>query len=266
MVSTNHCSEQISVFFVTDNITATDGLSLNVTPLDFLKVNMNKKLLTSITLPALDPAQYIFRSFKIMPVAQNSRAYVNAAFLIKFCRTGETSEAATVCFGGINPSFVHAYKTENFLLGRPLFTNETLQEALKILSTELRPDWVLPDASPKYRKGLALSLFYKFMLSTAPESSVYLNPRFRSGGTVLKRPVSSGKQSYDTYPKKWPLTQYVPKIEGLAQSAGEAEYIADIPTRPNDLHAAFVLATEIQSRITKIDATEALVGDSWCQI
>ncbi|XP_055623208.1 xanthine dehydrogenase-like [Toxorhynchites rutilus septentrionalis] len=237
---------------------ATDGLSLHVTPLDFLKVDMAKKLLTIVTIPSLDPAQYMFRSFKVMPVAQNSRAYVNAAFLVKFCRTGKTTELARVCFGGINPSFVHAYKTEDFLLGRPLFTNETLQEALKILSTELRPDWVLPDASPKYRKNLALSLFYKFLLSTTPESTEYLNPRFRSGGTTSKRPVSSGKQSYDTYPNKWPLTQYVPKIEGLAQSSGEAEYIGDIPERPNELHAAFVLATEIQSRISKIDATEAL--------
>lgn len=237
----------------------TEDLPATLTPYEFLKVEMSKKVIQSIILPSLDPTQYTFKSFKVMPVTRNNRAYVNAGFLLKFCRSSEVIESATICFGGINSSFVHASKTEDFLIGKSLFTNETLQGALHELSEEIQPDWVLPDASPEYRKKLALSLFYKFILSIAPESSIVLNARYKSGGTTLDRPLSSGKQSYDTYPSKWPLTQYTPKLEGLAQTSGEAEYVNDIPRMPNELHAAFVLANEIQSRIIKIDASNALV-------
>ncbi|XP_039453634.1 uncharacterized protein LOC120432483 [Culex pipiens pallens] len=220
---------------------------------------MTQKVLQTITIPALEPTQHLFQSFKIMPVAQNSRAYVNAGFLIKFRKEHVlVPERVTICFGGINPVFVHATETENYLIGRPLFTNETIQNALQLLSTELEPNPSLSEASPIYCKQLALSLFYKFILATAPQHTMIVNPRFKSGGLILERALSSGKQSYDTYPSKWPLTQNVPKIEALAQTSGEAEYINDMPDRPNELHAAFVLATEVQSRIAKIDATEAM--------
>ncbi|XP_065075928.1 xanthine dehydrogenase/oxidase-like [Ochlerotatus camptorhynchus] len=263
MIKSQHPDFPSDIFLLLETIGArlnilTEGLPINVSPRELLMLDMFKKVVQNVDLPSLDPTQCVFRSFKVMPVTRNNRAYVNAGFLLKFCRSSEVVESATICFGGINPSFVHASKTEDFLIGKPLFTNETLNGALQTLSDELEPDWVLPDASPEYRKRLAQSLFYKFLLSIASESSIVLNARFKSGGTVLERPLSSGKQSYDTYPSKWPLTQYTPKLEGLAQTSGEAEYVNDVPKMPNELHAAFVLATEIQSRIVKIDATKAL--------
>ncbi|XP_055607619.1 xanthine dehydrogenase-like [Uranotaenia lowii] len=231
--------------------------SLTVSPKEFLSINMSKKVIKHITFPPIHPVHGIFRSYKIMPVAQNARAYVNAAFLIKLSITGEIPESVTLCFGGINPCFVHATQTENYLINRPIFTNQTLKQSMAILSSELSPDHVLPDASPEYRKNLALSLYYKFLLELGKQRKI-LDPRYVSGATDLERPLSSGRQSYDTYPKKWPLTQNISKIEGLIQASGDAEYINDKTKLPNELYAAFVLATEVRSRIKCIDATEAL--------
>lgn len=56
---------------------------------------------------------------------------------------------------------VHAVNTENFLDGKNLFDFKTLQTAMKILDAELKPDQVLPDASPTFRRRLASALFYK---------------------------------------------------------------------------------------------------------
>jgi xanthine dehydrogenase/oxidase len=56
---------------------------------------------------------------------------------------------------------IHAQNTESYLNGRNLFDFKTLQSALKILDTELKPDQVLPDASPIFRKKLGSALFYK---------------------------------------------------------------------------------------------------------
>ncbi|XP_065079502.1 aldehyde oxidase 1-like [Ochlerotatus camptorhynchus] len=234
------------------------GKTSTVAPSEFVNFNMHKKLVLNVTIPPLDPKTYVFRSFKIMPRAQNAHAYVNGAFLVKFNESRTTINSASVCFGGINPSFTHATATEKYLVGKNIFTNETIQTALKTLSAELNPDWVLPDASPEYRKNLAVSLFYKFVLNIASDGKVALKSTFKSGGTVLNRPVSTASQRFDTVKENYPLTKNIPKIEGLAQTSGEAKYANDFPALPNELYAAYVLATEAQAIIENIDASEAL--------
>lgn len=198
---------------------------------------------------------YIFQ-FQIMPRAQNAHAYVNAGFLVEY--QNDIVLSIRICFGGITPEFIHATKTEEFLRGKDLYKNEILQAALSSLSDEMHPDWILPDASPDYRKNLALSLFYKFVISTCPEGRV--KPEFLSGGETLQRPLSSGTQEFDTYKDKWPLTQPVPKYEAYIQTAGEAIYSNDFPPMKDELWAAFVLATKPHARIGKIDATNVMVG------
>lgn len=190
-----------------------------------------------------------------MPRAQNAHAYVNAAFLFKF--NGDIVESARICFGGISPSFIHATNTEKILQGKDLYTNETLQLAITYLNNEINPDWVLPDASPEYRKNLAISLFYKFVLNTAASDKI--KPENKTGGEILERPLSSGIQMFDTYKDKFPLTEPVKKYEGLIQISGEAQYSNDIPKLDNELWAAFVPATKVRAKIGKMDASDALV-------
>ncbi|XP_058053764.1 xanthine dehydrogenase/oxidase-like [Anopheles bellator] len=234
-------------------ILESEGKSVTVKPSEYATMNMAKKVLLNIVLPPLDPKVYVYRSFKIMPRAQNAHAYVNGAFLIK--TEGSKIVSSNVCFGGITPEFTHAKKTESFLRGKNLLSNDNVQGALKILSDELNPDWVLPDAAPEYRKNLALSLFYKFVLSIAPAS---IKREFKSGGSVLERPLSSGTQKFDTIKENWPLNQDIPKIEGLLQTSGEAKYANDLPAFPNELYAAFVQGSEPHAKILTIDPSEAL--------
>lgn len=192
-----------------------------------------------------------------MPRAQNSHAYVNAGFLFKFENGGIVS-SARLCFGGILPEFVHADKTEKLLVGKNLYENETLQQALHSLTAEINPDWVLPDACPDYRKNLAAALFYKFVLNTCPLNRI--NAKLISGGSILDRPISSGTQSYDTFKDRYPLTEKVPKYEGLIQCSGELQYVNDAKPMNDELWAAFVQATEIHSFVESINATDALVS------
>lgn len=96
-----------------------------------------------------------------MPRAQNAHAYVNAAFLIEWRNNKVTS--ANICFGGINPEFTHARQTEEKIIGIDLYTNEALTILTKSLASEIKPDYVLLDATPEYRQNLAIALFYKFV-------------------------------------------------------------------------------------------------------
>lgn len=57
---------------------------------------------------------------QVMPRAQNAHAYVNAGFLIELDQ-GQV-QTARICFGGITAEFVHATATEEFLIGKELFT------------------------------------------------------------------------------------------------------------------------------------------------
>uniref|UniRef100_A0A240PPU5 FAD-binding PCMH-type domain-containing protein n=1 Tax=Anopheles epiroticus TaxID=199890 RepID=A0A240PPU5_9DIPT len=226
---------------------------------EFAQMDLSKKLLRVISLPLINSFNTTFRSYRVAPRAQNARAYVNAAFLLQLERDKATVKMARLCFGGINPQFTRASRTEKLLVGKQLFNNSTIQQAISTLTSELQPDWIMPDAPAEYRKGVAISFFYRFLLRVASDNNVAtVNVRFRSGATMLQRPLSSGQQNYDTNKKNWPVTKYVPKLEGLAQASGEAKYSNDFPPFPGELYAAFVVATQPNATIGKIDPTEAL--------
>lgn len=102
-----------------------------ITVLEYLKEDMNKKVIVKIILPALDKDIYKIRSYKvskiqttkymkinsfnpsfnsqIMQRTQNTHAYVNATFLYKFDQKPDKStnfrslKGVRVCFGSINP-------------------------------------------------------------------------------------------------------------------------------------------------------------------
>ncbi|KAJ8687934.1 hypothetical protein QAD02_023729 [Eretmocerus hayati] len=224
-----------------------------MTLIDFLKMNMLTKIIYSVALPALSE-DYIYKTFKIMPRAQNAHALVNAGFLFKLEKDGKIVEEPNIIFGGIRPDFLHALKTEKFLTGKNIYDPKHLQEAFKILQSEVNPDHVLPDYSPAFRKLLSMCLFYKFLLGVNLEK---VKPEYRSGASIIQRGVSSAKQEFDTNRTLWPDNQPIPKIESIYQTSGEGEYINDVVTPHNEVHCAFTLA-EAMGKIDKIDYDEAL--------
>lgn len=133
-------------------------VAVHVAPRDFINFNMRNHIIQNIVLPSCTNTVK-FQTYKIMPRAQNVHAYVNAGFWYNL--NGQLITSATVVFGNINPKFVRATKTEQFLVGKNPFDNATLQQAFTILAKELIPDVRPPEPTPEYRKQLALSLFYK---------------------------------------------------------------------------------------------------------
>ncbi|KAK4872289.1 hypothetical protein RN001_016413 [Aquatica leii] len=228
---------------------------VTISLVDFLTYKMKGVVIKSIVLPALDDT-FKLETFKIMPRAQNAHALVNAGFLFKL-NLDNTIESGSLVYGAINPSFAHASNAEQYLKGKNLFDNNTLKGLFEILHAEITPDHVLPDPSPEFRQKLAIALCYKFILSIAPDNK--LIPRNKSGGFKFSRPVSKGTQDYETNESLYPLTQPIPKIEALGQCTGKAQYIMDMPDRPNQLYAAFVLAKAAPHSIIKnVDPQEAL--------
>ncbi|CAG9761736.1 unnamed protein product [Ceutorhynchus assimilis] len=261
MIKHHHNEFPSDVFLILETVAATlvivdvDQNETRVSPQEFLEVDMNKKVLKQILLPAYGP-EYFYGSYKIMPRAQNAHAMVNAGFLLNIDNLGQV-KSARIVYGGINPTFVHAFNTEALLLKNPLFNNNVLQQIFQSLDQELKPDWVLPDPSPSFRKQLAINLFYKYVLSIAPPQKI--SERNKSGATLLSRPVSSGTQQIYSKEELYPLTQPILKVEALAQTSGQAQYILDMPDLPHQLHCVFVKAQAIPgSTITNINPIKAL--------
>ena len=84
----------------------------------------------------------------------------------------------------------------------------------------------------------------------------------RSGAYELDRGVTSGQQDFETDEAQWPISKPVEKYEAKIQTAGEAEFVNDIPSVKGELNAAFVLSTVANCDIVGVDTTEALVNIS----
>ncbi|KAG6455924.1 hypothetical protein O3G_MSEX009477 [Manduca sexta] len=194
-----------------------------------------------------------------MSRSQNAHAQVNAGFLYQFDRNNNEVVIATrIVIGGLSAHFVHARDTEKYLVNKKIFTNEVLQEALRVLEHELIVEEIAAEMKPEYRKKTALGLFYKGLLTLIPEES--LNPRYISGKRDIRktRPISKGTEVYDTNPVIWPVNEPMPKQDALVQCAGEAKYVNDMPTEPAEVYCAFVPADICRGEIVDIDPTPAL--------
>nr|QIJ45706.1 aldehyde oxidase [Glyphodes pyloalis] len=222
---------------------------------EFLEYDMTGMLIIHIELPPLSPS-HTFGSYKIMPRHQNALAIVNAGFLIsKSPRTNVISDARIV-FGNISPDFKRATRTENYLKGQNVFKNEVLKGAIHILSEEVKTVDMPPQPSKECRKKLAIGLFYKFVLSIIPPNQ--MSSCYRSGGTLIPRPVSKGTQDFQTDESLYPLNQPVPKLEGMIQSAGEAQFANDIPPIPKEVFGAFIQSTVHSGQVDSIDVNKIL--------
>ncbi|XP_067673741.1 uncharacterized protein [Haliotis asinina] len=214
---------------------------------EFLQLDMSGKTITRVELFQLDTRIRV-QSFKISPRHQNAHAYVNAAFCMVLDSKNKVVGRPSLVFGGISPDTIHANKTEDLLMGKCLSDTSLLQDILKFLYAELEPAQQQLSASPRYRRQLAVNLFYKFLR----------NVRNGKMGDNSCRPLSTSQQTFETVHGEWPLKEPMPKLTAPLQASGEAVYVDDLPAMKNQLYGAFVLTTVASGKLVDIDATKAL--------
>ncbi|ODN02750.1 putative aldehyde oxidase 1 [Orchesella cincta] len=261
MLKHDHREFTSDVFLLFESVGATvrigssPTLYQNYTLMEFLDLDMTGKIIMSIHLPTYEQS-YIFRCFKIAKRYQNSHADVNAALLFNIDKGNDftVSTKPSICYGGINPNFVHAKATEEHLVGKQL--KNALMSALQTLTREAVPNLSPPSTSPEHRLGLAQSILYKFILGVLRQS---VQPRLRTGADDVERGLNIGTQTYDTDKSKWPLYQPIPKLESFPQVSGEAEFINDIQAKFNELFGVFVISTVAKATISRIDTSQAMI-------
>ena len=97
-----------------------------------------------------------------------------------------------------------------------------------------------------------------FLQAVLSLSQSKCKPAAKSGGDILVRPDrSSGEHDFQTDPSKYPLTMPTPKFDSRKQTAGEAQFIGDIPAMKGQLHAVFFKATVGSGEVKSIDTSKA---------
>ena len=162
---------------------------------DFLSLNMSNSVIVSLQIPYSNKNTW-FRSFKVMPRAQDSCAYVNAGFCMEVDPSNHIVKSIpSFVFGGVKEHTISASSTEAYMLGKCVLDVKVLKNALHILDNEIEPNVTPGAASVEFRKNCVLSLFYKFILATIEDK---IDSKYKSAAIQYIRPVSKGSQSYDT--------------------------------------------------------------------
>eukprot|EP01147_Barroeca_monosierra_P002142 gene2142-5172_t len=211
------------------NINSKSSGAKSVNLFEFLQMDMKGWVITKLTIPALKQNEHFTTHKKLL------------------------TSTPTMVFGGFSPHAVLSSTTAQFLNGKKL-TASVIQSACNMLMKEFSPDQPPAAASAAYRQSLLATLFYKSILSSLPS----IDPKVASAASPFIRPTSSGKQSYDTDPSLYPVSQPYPKMSAFAQTTGEAKYTDDAFIQTDSLFAAFVHADHGNCILQSIDTSAAL--------
>ena len=258
----NDFPSDVFISFATANATltligpnkATPPVQVNL--VDYLKADLTGKLIYSVAFRQFDKSTTFMKTFKIMPRYRNAHAYVNAGFNLSVNPVSyKVQTMPIIVYGGINSNFVHAKQTELYLYGKAINDQNILLNAFKILAQELDPKYEPELSSVEYRKSLAISLFYKFLLYV---NDKFLSPKYRSGQNSVMdmRGVTTSKQVFPTNKEMYPVTEPMTKLNAYYQASGEAKYIYDM-SLPNQAYGVFIQATIGNCKLGTIDTSEA---------
>ena len=144
----NHNDFASDIFTILETINANIklvGPSVSTPPIEltaskYLQTPHKGKIIHSMIIKSFSKSNTIIKTYKIMPRSQNSHAYINAGFNFTFSNMDSLEiESCSIVFGGISSDFVHASKTENFLMKKSLRDENVLTDSFIILNGELNP-------------------------------------------------------------------------------------------------------------------------------
>ncbi|MQM12725.1 hypothetical protein Taro_045645, partial [Colocasia esculenta] len=245
------------------------GGNIRTTPaksffLSYRKVDLKQnEILLSVFLPWTRPLELV-KEFKQAHRRDDDIALVNAGMRVYLEENGQNFKIidVSIVYGGVAPVSLAASQTEASLIGK-IWNKKLLDDALTSLTGEIFLGENAPGGMVEFRKSLTLSFFFKFFLWVSQQLSdkghimECLRDRDQSAVWPYNRPPSIGSQTYE-------LTKYgtavgLPTVHlsSRLQVSGEAEYVDDIPTALNTLHAALVLSTKPHARILSVDDSSA---------
>ncbi|CAF0826619.1 unnamed protein product [Adineta ricciae] len=214
-----------------------------------------------IPLPSISPTNRTFlRSYKQARRRDDDIGIVSAGLQVQLEAIDSSEKqqwrivTARFSFGGMGPTTILAKNTQQEMAGQ-IWSRVTISKACELALKEMPLNELTPGGQPEYRRTLVQSFLYKFYVYVCTElNQSSVDPKELSIAHPYHRPVSHGQQIIPERPSSQKVVgTSLPHRSAYLQTTGEAKYIDDMPSLPNTLYAALVLATQPNARIKNID-------------
>ena len=220
-----------------------------------------EEILVSITLPFTETNEY-FQAYKQAKRRDDDIAIVNTAF--RMVMKGTLVKDTTFCYGGLAPTSKLAIKTMELLRGTQ-FGEEILEGTLRSICSEFNLPQNAPGVMVRYRRSLAMSLFFKFFLQVAEEINVLTTGQLKHCSSATEKSQKGVIKSHQFFKlsngEKKVVGKPIPHKSGDLHTTGEAVYVDDMAKTKGELELVFVTSTKPHAKILDIDPSEALLID-----
>ena len=236
-------------------VNSTGGAPTTYSLSAFLQLNMQGMILVSIFVPFATSASSVYKTYKIAKRSVMSHALVNAAFKVDFdAATSTITGGVVIAIGGVLAQPIRVTAIENALVGQKTTSVPFFQTLVTALKTFLQTNLAPAGGRAQFRVQTAVNYFYKFFLALQPSSSSSA-AYAKAAEPWMTRPVSSASQTFGSDPNEYPVSLPIPKIDGLAQTSGEAMFTADVPMPYGTVHGAIVQSTQANATIASVNSS-----------
>ncbi|XP_047530210.1 xanthine dehydrogenase-like [Vanessa atalanta] len=222
------------------------------------------EIILAIEIPFTDDMQF-FKAYKQARRREDDISIVTAAFNVKLDKQNHFVKEAKLCFGGMGPITVCAFKTSELLKNLP-WDEDMVNKVFKSLNDELLLSISAPGGMHEYRKSLCLSLFFRFyiyVLNEVKGIGLENNNKDLCGSSELPRTKPKSSQCFEIKVKNKinhnAVGKPIPHMSSMKQATGEAIYCDDVVSVEGELFLCLVFSSESHAKIVSIDVTEALL-------
>lgn len=212
------------------------------------------QILVSIRVPLMSEDEYI------LGIKQPKRrgfdyGIVTTGMYVQFEKGTNVVQNLRLAFGGTDNKPVLAKKSANLAIKRT-WCEDTLETVTDCLVTELQSTAY---ANSSFRTTLACSFFLKFFMTIKAK----LETGSSDNSTDFSTVPTSGVQVYDVPDEDGTHAVWkpIPNVTSEYITAGEAQFVDDIPNSTNELFAGVVTSAHAHAKILSVDVSAALAID-----
>ncbi|RPA90391.1 molybdenum cofactor-binding domain-containing protein [Choiromyces venosus 120613-1] len=217
-------------------------------------------IITKLTIPLpAEGTREVIKSYKQAKRKDDDIAIVTAGFRVVLDESSVVTDIS-LAYGGMAPKTVEAKNSMEALLGKKLFDNTVLEDAVAAMEKDSPLGFTVPGGMPTYRKTLAFSFLFRFWHEVAAELELGTQEQQVDHEIIeeIHRGISYGSRDNDNPYEQRVVGKQIPHLSGLKQATGEAEYIDDMPNIEGQLFGGLVLSKKAHAKLVKVDFTPAL--------
>eukprot|EP00756_Hemistasia_phaeocysticola_P010067 Hpha_TRINITY_DN14989_c0_g4::TRINITY_DN14989_c0_g4_i1::g.143164::m.143164/K00106/XDH; xanthine dehydrogenase/oxidase len=240
----NAADAQVEIFDVVAGTSSLHSLA------EYFALDMKYKYIRGFQIPDA-PTGVVYRSFKTGQRARYVHSFAAAAMRAVVTDGKIQAGSVRVVYGGLGKLPLRITEVETAMEGASVSdSTHFMRVVMPALDAAVSPCGGVGGVD--YRMGLARNFLYKFYLGLQGDA---VAADLKSAAEPwLTRGVTAGTQGFTADPAKFPIGKAMPKVDGLKQVTGQAQYVADIPLPAGTLHAAPVYNRTVGT-ITDVDVS-----------